>query len=482
MEEREIDLLDLLAYILRHWKGTLVWMLIGAILLGGFSYLESALTVAEARLEIESNQEQAGEEISTEELTLAQVELELTDTLKTAVLMVIDDEQELASREQYAEISVLMDIDAYDVPRVELVYELAQDDDSDRHMLGNVYKDVLGGVGLYDWLEKQTGISSVAARELISIEVKTSVNVTGDNQNVIVGNDSMKVTIIHADKTKCTEMAQAVKEYIDTLQAQMLDTLGKHEVILISESVGSVMDTSILDKQIANKNTRLNLQNNIAKAIDAFTTEQEYYYDLLTHDEELEIKEQPSISIKYIVMGAIVFAFMYVAFWMVLYVMNGKLRASDELQSIYHIAQLGLVVQERKESKKQSIVDKWIGQLRSHGKRTFTNEQSVELAAAAVKMAVQKNELDAVCFVGCELKAGAEAVCDSLKAKLEKEQLKVMVLDNVLYDASAMEQLQTAKAVVLVEKAAVTTYREITEELDLLKRQDLLVLGGIVVE
>lgn len=43
-------------------------------------------------------------------------------------------------------------------------------------------------------------------------------------------------------------------------------------------------------------------------------------------------------------------------------------------------------------------------------------------------------------------------------------------------------RLHEEKGVVLVEKASSTWYNEVTKEIELLKRQDIAVLGGIVVE
>ena len=37
MEEREIDLLDMIADILSHWRGLLAALIIGAVLMGGLS-------------------------------------------------------------------------------------------------------------------------------------------------------------------------------------------------------------------------------------------------------------------------------------------------------------------------------------------------------------------------------------------------------------------------------------------------------------
>ena len=63
---------------------------------------------------------------------------------------------------------------------------------------------------------------------------------------------------------------------------------------------------------------------------------------------------------------------------------------------------------------------------------------------------------------------------------MEKEQ--ITLLDNVLYDADAMEQMNAMQGAVFVVKAGSTLYNEVTSELELLKRQGITVLGGIIVE
>ncbi len=49
-------------------------------------------------------------------------------------------------------------------------------------------------------------------------------------------------------------------------------------------------------------------------------------------------------------------------------------------------------------------------------------------------------------------------------------------------NVSLQSRLHEEKGVVLVEKASSTLYNEVTKEIELLKRQDIAVLGGIVVE
>ena len=45
MQTREIDLLDMIADVLSHWRGLIVALVLGAVLLGGFSYMKSLRTV-----------------------------------------------------------------------------------------------------------------------------------------------------------------------------------------------------------------------------------------------------------------------------------------------------------------------------------------------------------------------------------------------------------------------------------------------------
>ena len=40
-EEKEIDLIDLLIEIMLHWRGLIIAFIIGGILLGGYSFMQS---------------------------------------------------------------------------------------------------------------------------------------------------------------------------------------------------------------------------------------------------------------------------------------------------------------------------------------------------------------------------------------------------------------------------------------------------------
>lgn len=485
MQTREIDLLDMIADVLSHWRGLIVALVLGAVLLGGFSYMKSFHTVQNVQ-----QPETVVQEEATVQEQLTRLEQSLDEKSRATVLTVVDDEKEYDLKKTYSENSIYMQLNPLQTVQTELIYQVQTEDGSMDGQLGALYTSLLNNVGLYDWVAQQTGIEVGYVGELISAE--TVSNLTILSKEMTLGANCVKVSILQSDTETCQKLAEAVKTYISEEQKQLNDELGQHALVLVSESTGSVMNKDLMNEQIKCRNEIASLQSTIAAAKADFTEEQKQYYELLTWEEaehseqptqnvitEEESKPTPTISKKYVLLGAVLFAFVYAVVICMVYIFNTRLREADELQSIYGIPQIGLVV---RESGRKVFLDKWVDSLRHYGKRKFTAEQSMELAFAAIKIAAVKNELNNICLMGCNMSAGADKVCESLKAALEKEQISVSILDNVLYDAEAMEKMDAMQGAVLIEKAGSTLYNEVASELELLKRQDITVLGGIIVE
>lgn len=488
MQTREIDLLDMIADVLSHWRGLIVALVLGAVLLGGFSYMKSLRTVQNVQ-----QPETVVQEETTVEEQLTQLEQSLDDKSLATVLAVVDDEKEYDLKKTYSENSIYMQLNPLQTVQTELIYQVQTADGSMDGQLGALYTSLLNNVGLYDWVAQQTGIEAGYVGELISAETVSSLTIL--SKEMTLGTNCIKVSILQSDTEACQKLSDAVKAYMSEEQKKLNDEFGQHALVLVSETIGSIMNKNLMNEQIRSRNEIASLQSTIAAAKADFTEEQKKYYELLTW-EEAEHSEQPeqpaqsvtaeenpvptpAVSKKYILLGAVLFAFVYAVVICMAYIFNTKLRVSDELQSIYGIPQIGLVV---RESGRKVFLDKWVDSLRHYGKRKFTAEQSMELAFAAIKITAVKNGLNNICLMGCNMSAGADKVCESLKAALEKEQISVSVLDNVLYDAEAMEKMDAMQGAVLVEKAGSTLYNEVVGELELLKRQDITVLGGIIVE
>ena len=120
MEEREIDLLDMIADILSHWRGLLVALIIGAVQMGGFSYVKSYRNVQSTQM---VEEEPELDEMSAEE-QLAQLEDSLSDSEKISVAATVDDEREYLYKDTYYRESIYMHLDPLNIARTELVYRI----------------------------------------------------------------------------------------------------------------------------------------------------------------------------------------------------------------------------------------------------------------------------------------------------------------------------------------------------------------------
>ena len=89
MQTREIDLLDMIADVLSHWRGMIVALVLGAVLLGSFSYMKSLRTVQNVQ-----QPETVVQEEATVQEQLTYLEQSLDNNSRAAVLTVLDDEKE----------------------------------------------------------------------------------------------------------------------------------------------------------------------------------------------------------------------------------------------------------------------------------------------------------------------------------------------------------------------------------------------------
>ena len=493
MQEREIKLIDLIVEILFHWRMFIVWMLCGAVLLGGLSYVRTwqsanaqAAQVEEAKRQLEAGSVQ--EDLEAIESTLLQkVTGQLTTLQRQNVEMVLAYEKWLGCQED----SALLQIDANNVQQAEITFFISSESQERSCSIEAVYEDIVAGGELAQYVEDRLGIPPHASA-MISLQRDEQVRWESTN--------SFSVKVIHYDEQVCRDMAQAVIDFMKDKHDVLVKQLGEHEMKVVNSSYAVVYDTELADSQQTLINSMITAQDTVVKRKKDFSEQEWQYYDVLTNGEitglnsamtvpqspqaivERGVTVTPGISLKYMIFGLVLAAFVYAFYLFVSYVLNTKIRATDNLQQIYAVSQLGLVPAQNDRKKIFGFVDKWIDALRHRNKRKFTGEEALKLAATAVKMAAERNEYRSVYLVGCDLKDRSLQVCEQIRDRLNPDHIQAVILNNVLYDASAMKGLENAQGVVLVEKAGSTLYTEIEQELELLKREKIQVLGGVIVE
>lgn len=486
MKEREISLWNLMVELLLHWRALLIGMLVGAILFAGISYIKSVQNM-------NAQKEQAEQKEETEEWRDANklwLEEQLTETQLNNVNNVLLYEKLAEEKERYQSQSVLMQIDPFHIQHAELTFFIESEDIEKTYNIEKVYEDLLTSNDLFEYIQQQCGIEH-GVNELVWLE--------RSSYGQMQGSDTVRIRISHSDADVCRAMSEAMVEYVKMKKDELEKTLGYHDVTLLSATTGESMDAATLDRQRNLATDITNLRNIYIKWKEAFTDEEWHYYNFLTEGKAAEnpdtdkIEQEgedtkpvavmsPNVSIKYVVLGAFLFAFVYVFLIFLQCILNNKLRATDNFQELYDVSQLGCVSVKADKKRFLGVIDQWILKLRYRNQRRFAAEEAIGLATVAVKIAAKKQGLSQVCLMGCNLSDRTKQICDQIKTSLAEEQITVETLNNVLYDAETMEKLENAQGTVLVETVGSTMYEEIVQELQLLNRQGIKVLGGIVVE
>ena len=485
MKEREISLVDLIYEILLKWRMIIVFMVIGGLLLGGYSYLQSAKTI-----QIQKNQ---NSNVLNDAETLAGLEKKMTVEEKANVKAVLG----YADYAEYYNDSLLMQIDANNTPTTELVFRISAADENVEAALVRVYEQMFE-TGISEWLI-QGGLDASEASKVSELIITENEEVTKIEQALVEKNGVVYVSVVHVNETKCKELAKQVVEYVSVQKTELEKQYGAYEVTLVNETYATVMNEGLLNNQ---RLVLVNISNGITyidKLKPTFTAEQNQYYDLLKKGVRVDMAENatdgsvtvpepvvltlsPSVSIKYVVLGMVLFAFLYVFYVFVVFITNNKLRTNDDLTDLFGMVQLGIVPAKENKKKFLGFVDGWISAIRNRNKRKFTVEEAEEIVAVAIKIAVRKSEAKEVCLVGCDVKKQTNDICKNIQSILEKEDIKVEILDNVLYNAEEMEKLENVRYAVLVEKTGSTMYDEVAKELELMERYNINVLGGILAE
>lgn len=368
------------------------------------------------------------------------------------------------------------------------------------YSIKNAYENLVYSNGFYEYLSVECGLDVSAVRDVVQLHD------LGGRAEGNVSDGVFRLTVTYYEQKGCSELMQAVIDYIEGWKEEIQEKFGEHDVVILDQSMVVGIDTGILYQQRSYLNNVIANMTTASRLKDSFTDEEKQYYDYLigrqtaenTGDDGMEEKIEniipdadtqtslatvvsPFAIIKYCILGMVLAVLAYVFIIFLHYIFDNKIKGVDDLEKQYDLPQMGYIPKE-KASKPLGFVDEWLYSLRDRNKRKFSVEEAIKLSAVAIKIAAKKNGLESISLVGCDIKARTRTACEKMKEILEKEGIQADILNNVLYDAEAMERLGSVQGVVLVETAGSTLYEEVSKEIALLQRQNIPVLGGIVQE
>ncbi|MBR1649670.1 MAG: hypothetical protein IJ691_00730 [Lachnospiraceae bacterium] len=496
-EEREIDLFDMFIEVLLHWRGLIVAMIIGGLVLGGYSLYGSYKANALARAAKAAAEEQAAlnaenikaeeEIIAEEEKALEEAASALTETQIANVDSVIIQQKQLQQAEKYAEKSVLMNVDYNEVPKADITFKIGADGDRS-YDIAKAYEDILTSSEMFKYVAEKCGMGSEVS-ECIGLDNKKSSNST----NYATDTDVIGVYVYGANTESCEKIADAFCKYAFDKASELQLSLGEHVLSLVNKSVSTVYNKEIYDKQIANQNTIISLKKTIAAAVDAIKDEEKAYYELKTNavlreneeaEEETETKPEeivvPKISVdkKKFAIGLGGGLFVYALIICIGYIFNGKVKDSDDFERLFGIKTIGKIYGAGDKRANKKGIDSAIYSLKRRGRKPIVQSSAEKMVAINSAALASKEETKNVAIISGDFDAAG--LIERIKETITTEEKNAEIFESLLYSSTEAQELKNVDSAIIVIRAKKSRYNETEEMLKILENRGIKILGGVM--
>ena len=484
-DESEISLRDLLYHILRQWRVILAAVVLFCILLGGFKLIKGFSELKSG--DVSENYKAYESEL--EEYTINKNRLQ--DQIKVLT-------QSIQDKGEYHDHSVLMNLNPDAAYRSTLTYivnatkddTLVEKDKSLHTVINRRMNSVLGAYA--SLIQNGTILSKVGETKGLNLNQKQLaelVYVQTDYQAKL-----LHITIVGKTEKQVQGIMDAVQDEMQNAGLHIASPASYYQLELVSSYIGEDAGSLIPIGTVPEDGTSGNdavyqtsidiLQKEYVQAV-ADMQEQ-----LLTCNDQLKELEEPvapagisksSIikdSIKYAFLGAVVGAFLMTLFYAMQYIFSGRLMTCDYLNDNYGLMVLAdyhAPIRNRLNS-----VDKLITRMNGITEERQSLKCVYALGAANISAQMKKSNASKILLAGNVDTSAFDDAATALKEKLQVTGVEVVSAGNINENVAAVQKLQDADEVVLIEQLGGSRLQDIKKELQMLRKLEKDILGVIV--
>lgn len=460
--EREINLVELFWNILLGWRQIICVGVLFAVLLGGIKYLK------------DSKVYRAAQKMNEEEIVLT---LEEEQQVEEARVLV----ERIEKYKGYLEKSVLMQINPYEKPIVELqyyvesdyTYNYTKDNESDytNDLMSLYYNYVKSG-------EMSDKLIDIANLKISQADFSELCAVTQNGK-------TMLIAITWAEEAKLKEISECMKTLLSKKELNFQE-VGSHKLKLLRESQNVIVDTELAEKRntysnnIAYINTQLtNLKTSMSepqlKQLNQLVSENESGNDEINAD-----IAKPDLSLKYIVLGAGAGMFL-MCFWIFCKMFfTVRLQNSEEMRTLYNIRLLGEITVQSQKKLFLSVIDDKLLKIKNRRKKKLTVQEQIKVLSANIALTCKKQGIDKIYMTGSEYESVDTVVLDMLKKEMLLQHIQIKEGGNIFYNAESLREGTEIGNILFVEQIDHSIYDEISNELNLAKEQKNNIIGAVI--
>ncbi len=453
-EDMEIDLINLLFYLLRKWRVFVLAMVCGAAILGGYK-VASAMKVRLNGSEFKEMQQQ---------YELDKIAYERTKTGYERDMQTLTDAIE--AQNKYLQNSVLMKINPFAqwMARVDVLVTVPDANAGNENLTSDVtdsyvqlYAQGIKNRKDMEELSKALGMEENYLDELITVQSDydsntISISATGDTEDC------------------ANQILEELIKQVDEKKLEIESKVGAHSIEFLNRNTTKVMNQTLADQQKAKNDSITSYQN-------ALTDKEKALHNLEEPSLPVEIsrKEIMKNGMKFALIGALVGIFVVGGIYCGLYILRGRLHESDELCKIYGVNILGVFPKKLKKHGVFSGIDRLLLKLENGNERS--DEEVALRSALGIERKIQTG--DNILVTGTAEKTELEKVHKLLSDNLS--QVNISTGEDMTKSVETVRQLKDGiSKVILVEQREHSALKKIEEEITTIDEQGVEIIGAIV--
>lgn len=464
MEEREIDLKQIIWKVILSWRAMIVWGVLVACALTGLMYVSDSKKYDKKKEDME-NASNIEKKLDAEELSQVKSIIdyideldELRDYRDNAPIMKIDPYNAKSIMYQFyvkvdyskSDSALTVDQDGYvvlqnDVSNITKVYDAYLNSDE---FLNEVIKSMK-----YD-------VAPAELRDIIVIDIKNGI---------------IDFSIYYTDDMSIDELSNVIIDALEAKKDSFAD-VSEFDISVVNEERNTERKEYLIDKKSSINAKIVDLEAKIKSLKTGLNSAQLYYIDRVRPKEELK---EAAIQIKFVVIGFVLGVFLVCAFVFVKGAMSSKLALADELESLFKLNILGVLVSSKKKKRFLQFIDNALLKIKNRRVKQLSSEKRLEFATTSIAIKCEQLETKKLFITGTEIEKIDEDIIEDLKVSLAKEGIEAEVIDNIYYDGKALKQCVECGYVLFIEKVGTSIYNEINNQVNKAKEYDLNIIGAI---
>lgn len=474
--EPSIKLMDLIYSIVKYWRSIVICMIVLGTLFGGLSYYKSMKN-------IESSENQK-KRIQTVDDYMDSLNLNAESRQRISdVLNVVNDYQRQYDQiAEYRKNSVIMNLNPNSVPTANIRYFV------DNHFsieYPEIYKE-----------NNLSEITSTIASAVVEGDVQENLKDIIDENDLNYSNQIIQMEsseegylcakIQYYNEESVQRIAEIVKEEIAQIAREKKRLFGDFDIELVEENFSVSADDEILSLQQSVTGNMSALIDLINKEKNKLTTEDKEALEKVIYFQGQEVSDisvdevtpKPSVSKKYILVGAIFGAFLICFVALFHFLFMGKVRSENDFTN-HGVAAIGTYYQQESKRKLLGFIDYMLRTI--CGKNNKTEDiKTKQILSRAIMAKLDMISCEKVRIVSSLSQDEVKNLTDFMKTHLGKKQIEYCF--DAMKNEELFAQLLESEAVVMIEKVGKSSLKDTEKLISICNEYKANILGVILQE